>query len=288
LKIKSLTKHFGAEIIGIDISSALDNDAFNKISNAFYKYSVLLFRDQNLSEEKHVAFTQRFGPLISITESVPSVSSDPNNVNHWLIRFSNVDENGSIIPPDSKEMIGMFNANALWHSDGSFKKNPDKGSVLYAEQIPPEKGETELASLRAAYSDLPNHRKIELEGLMAEHSFAHSRRNFDLDEAAKSIIDKYPPAEHPLVRTIPETGEKSLFVASHASHVIGWPLDKGENFINELMEFSTQKRFRYSHQWNPGDLLMWDNRCCLHRGKPWDSGKYKRVMRRTTLMGQAE
>jgi alpha-ketoglutarate-dependent 2,4-dichlorophenoxyacetate dioxygenase len=283
-----LTKHFGAEIIGIDLSSTLNNDVFEKISSVFYKYSVLLFRDQHLSKEKHVEFTRRFGSLISITDAVPLAISNPNSVDHWFIRFSNVDENGSIRPSDSEQMINTFNANALWHSDGSFKKNPDKASVLYAEEVPPEQGETEFASLRAAYSSLPDKKKIELEGLVAGHSFFHSRRYFVVDDAAQSIIDKNPPAEHPIVHVISETGDKSLFISSHASHVIGWSIDKGESLINELMEFSTQKRFRYLHEWKQGDLIMWDNRCCLHRGKPWNSDKYKREMRRTTLMGQSQ
>ena len=263
----------------------MTDEVFEQISQIFYQYSVLLFRDQAIDEEQQVAFTRRFGPLISLSDAVPSAVSDPGSVEHWLIRFSNVDKNGELIPPDSKQMINMFNANALWHSDGSFKKNPDKASALYMEEAPPEKGETELASMRAAYAALPEARKSELDGLVAEHSFAHSRKGFELDEASKSIINKYPPVPHPIVLTIPETGKKSLFIASHASHVIGWPAEKGSELINELVTFATEPGFHYLHQWKSNDLLMWDNRACLHRGRPWDSSKYKRIARRTTIRG---
>ena len=201
------------------------------------------------------------------------------------MRFSNLDENGELLPSDHPIIVNVFQANALWHIDGSFRKNPDRISMLVMDECPPEKGETEYTSLRAAYEALSEERKLELEGLRAEHSFAHSRKDFEVNEAAQSIIEKYPPVEHPIVWTIPETGKKSLFVASHTSNVVGWPRLKGEKLIGELMAYCTEPRFRYTHHWRPNDVLLWDNRVCLHRGRPWDSGKYKRVLRRTTVVG---
>ncbi len=282
---RPLTDLFGAEIIGFDLSAPLSDEDFQKLEKTFYEKSVLLFRDQILEEQAHIDFTRRFGPLIPITYLVPNLKVDPESSDHWLVWFSNLDENGELLPSDDPRMVNTFNANALWHIDGSFRKNPDKVSMLVMEESPPEEGETQFTSLPAAYEALPENRKLELEGLKAEHSFAHSRMGFELTDATQSIIDKYPPVEHPIVRTIPETGKKSLFVASHTSHVVGWPQSDGEALIDELMACCTEPRFRYTHHWKPNDVLIWDNRACLHRGRPWDSGRYKRILRRTTVVG---
>ena len=267
------------------MSAPIADEEFEEIRETFYDNSVLLFRDQNFDDWPHIEFTRRFGPLIPMTVLVPNSNSEPESADHWQLRFSNLGENGELLPSDHPIIVNVFQANALWHVDGSFRENPDKISMLAMEECPPEKGETEYTSLRAAYEALPEERKSELEGLRLEHSFAHSRRDFEVNEAAQSIIDKNPPVEHPVVWTIPETGKKSLFVASHASHVVGWPRRKGEEFINELMAYCTEPKFRYTHHWRPNDVILWDNRACLHRGRPWDSGKYKRIMRRATVVG---
>ena len=148
-----------------------------------------------------------------------------------------------------------------------------------------ERGETEFASLGAAYAALPEERKSELTGLVAEHSMAHSREQIAPGIMTDEWLKETPPVEHALVRTIPETGEKALHVGSYASRIIGWPLEKGRALLQELLEWSTQRQFIYRHSWRTNDLVMWDNRSCLHRGRPWDGHSCKRIMHRTTLAG---
>ena len=151
-----------------------------------------------------------------------------------------------------------------------------KASLLSAKVVPPEGGETEYASLRAAYAALPEDRKSELEGLVAEHSMAYSREQIAPGAMTESWLKDTPPAQQVLVRTIPETGQKALYVGSYASQIIGWPLEKGRALLKELLEWSTQPQFVYEHTWRTNDLVIWDNRSCLHRGRPWDGRSYKR------------
>ncbi len=157
--------------------------------------------------------------------------------------------------------------------------------MLSAKVVPPRGGETEYASLRAAYAALPEPRKAQLERLVAEHSMAHSRAQIAPGLMSDAFRKETPPVRQVLVRTIPETGEKALYVGSYASHIIGWEREKGSALLEELLEWSTQPRFVYRHRWKTNDLVMWDNRTCLHRGRPWDNRVYKRIMHRTTLAG---
>ena len=175
--------------------------------------------------------------------------------------------------------------NSLWHSDGSFRKVPLRGSLLSAKEVPPAGGETEYASLRAAWASLPDERKALIEDLVAEHSIAWSRQQIAPGLMDDEFLKDTPPALHPLVRTIPESGEKVLLVGSYATHIVGWPVEKGRALLAELLEWATQPRFVYRHEWRRHDLVMWDNVSCLHRGRPWD-GRHRRVMHRTTLAMQ--
>ena len=200
------------------------------------------------------------------------------------VRVDEHDENGQIIPPDDTRSLYQA-GNTLWHSDGSFKSVPLRASLLSAKIVPPADGETEYASLRAAYAALPEDKRASLEGLVAEHSMAHSRAQIAPHLMSEAFKKETPAVKHVLVRTIPETGEKALYVGSYASHIIGWPIERGATLLKELLEWSTQPQFVYQHKWRINDLVMWDNRSCLHRGRPWDNGTYKRIMHRTTLAG---
>jgi len=278
ITIHKLTDHFAAEIFGVDLASPFDEATFGQIRDAFYKYSVLVFHDQDLDDTRHIAFSERFGPL------EPTMKNDPSGGGGPIVNISNIDEKGEIIPPEDKRMV-YNSGNMLWHSDSSFKRVPARASLLYAREVPPEGGETEYASMRAAYAALPDGKKAMLEGLVAEHSLAYSRSLIAPDLLSQAFKDEVPPVRQILVRTIPETEEKTLFIGSHASHIIGWPVEKGRVLLKELLEWTTQPQFVYQHKWRPKDLVMWDNRCCLHRGRPWDGRKYRRVMRRTTIAG---
>jgi len=276
--INTLEEHIGAEVQGVDIASPVDEATFTQLREALYKHSVLVFHDQEITDEQHVAFSEGFGPLQLTLPSDPYGGGGPIN------RITNVDDNGDIIPADdtrSKYQAG----NMLWHSDGSFKEIPLKASLLSAKVLPPSGGETEYASLRAAYANLPENRKNELEGLIAEHSMAYSRAQIAPDLMTKEFLKETPPVQHVVVRTIPETGEKALYVGSYASHIIGWPIEKGRALLQELLEWATQPQYVYPHEWKVNDLVIWDNRSCLHRGRPWEFGEYKRILHRTTLAG---
>jgi alpha-ketoglutarate-dependent 2,4-dichlorophenoxyacetate dioxygenase len=277
--INKLSNHFAAEVLGVDLRNLIDDDTFKQIRDAFYEHSVLVFRDQDINDEQQVAFSQRFGSLES------SVKNNPyRGGGEFVIVLSNVNKKGEIVPPDSDKMR-FLSGNMLWHSDSSFKRIPAKASLLSGREVPPEGGETEYASMRAAYASLPDEKKVLLEGLIAIHDYSYSRGQVAPDLLTQALKDEIPPVPQILIRTIPETGEKTLFIGSHASYIIGWSIEKSRALLKELLEWTTQPRFVYQHKWRRKDLVMWDNRCCLHRGRPWDGRKYRRVMHRTTLAG---
>ena len=277
ITIKKLAEHIGAEVEGVDTTSSIDEDTLQQLRDAFSKYSVLVFHDQDTTDRQQVAFSERFG---RIEMSLPN---DPLG-DGAIFRISNVGENGQIIPPEDPRALYTA-GNMLWHSDGSFRRVPLRASLLSAKVVPPSGGETEYASLRAAYVTLPEEKKLALRELIAEHSMAHSREQIAPNLLTKSFLDEVPPVMQRVVRTIPETGERVLFVGSYASHIIGWPKERGSALLKELLEWATQPQFVYQHKWRVNDLVMWDNRYCLHRGRPWDSGNHKRIMHRTTLSG---
>ncbi|MBI86134.1 MAG: 2,4-dichlorophenoxyacetate dioxygenase [Planctomycetaceae bacterium] len=279
IKINRLEGCIGAEVEGVDITGPIDAQTYLQLQDALDEHIVLVFHDQDITDAQQVIFSERFGPLEM------SLPSDPFGGGGPVFNIANVDADGQIRP--AEDPLTLYQSgNLLWHSDGSFREVPLQTSFLSAKVIPPEGGETEFSSLRAAYAALPSEKKVLLEGLVAEHSMAHSRARIAPNLLSKSFQDEVPPVRHLLVRTISATGEKVHFVGSYASHVIGWPFEKGRDLLQELLQWSTQPQFVYRHQWRVNDLVMWDNRLSLHRGRPWDVGKYKRIMHRTTLAGE--
>ena len=278
LTIRKLEQHIGAEVQGIDITSPIDAETFDKLRGALCEYAVLVFHEQDITDEQHVAFSEGFAPLEMTMANDPIGDGGPIGV------ISNLDENGDIIPPEDSRTLYTV-ANTLWHSDGSFKRVPLRGSLLSAKVIPPEGGETEFASLTAAYAALPEQQKADIEGLIAEHSIAHSRAQISPNLMDEAFQKDTPPVNQRLVRTIPETGKKALLVGSYTTRVHGLPIEEGKALLKDLLEWSTQPQFVYRHTWRMNDLVVYDNRCCLHRGRSWDRGKYKRVLHRTTLAG---
>ncbi len=277
LTIKKLHPLFVAEVTGVDLSKQLDDKTFAEIQDAFEEYSILVFRNQNITDAEQVAFSQRFGSLEPMLKGSMGDGTP-------IANLSNVDpETGAIIPSTDKRMI-RNTANMLWHSDSSFKRVPALASLLSGREVPPEGGETEFATMRAAYADLPDDRKQGLEDLIVEHSFEYSRGKIDPEMLNQDQRDEVPPVPHVLIRDNPVHGRKSLYVGSHASRILGRPVEEGRALLEELLDWATQQKYRYLHKWQPKDLVMWDNRCVLHRGRPWDF-KYRRVMRRTTVAG---
>jgi alpha-ketoglutarate-dependent 2,4-dichlorophenoxyacetate dioxygenase len=278
--ITPLTPVFGAEIAGVDAAKPLSAAEFRPIREAFEEYSVILLRDQTFDDQTQIAFSKLFGPLEI------SISANPAGGTPFA-RQSNIDmASGALIPKDDRRMRYQL-GNYLWHSDSSFKQVPSLCSLLSAREVPPEGGNTEFASMRAAYAALAPDVQRRLEGLVAVHSLAYSRARIDPTVLSPNQRQEVPAVRQLMVRANPVNGRKALFIGAHASHVDGWPIAEGRQFTAELMEFATQPRFTYSHRWRPGDIIIWDNRAVLHRATHYDAVKYRRLMQRTTVAGEA-
>jgi alpha-ketoglutarate-dependent 2,4-dichlorophenoxyacetate dioxygenase len=271
---------FVARLTGLDLSRPLDDGDFGEVREAFHRYAVVVFPEQVLTDDQQIAFSERFGPLeVSLRKDRPRRIDNPR-----VSDISNVDEKDLLFDPDDERAI--YNAgNRLWHSDSSFKRVPAMASLLSGREVPPEGGETEYADLRAAWDALPAERKHGLEGLVAEHSFVYSRGLIGYDQFTEAERAAVPPVPQAVVRTHPATGRKSLYLGSHASHIVGRPVEEGRALLRDLLDFATQPQFVYRHVWRRHDLVMWDNRCALHRGRPWDEQRHRRVMHRTTVAG---
>jgi len=284
--IKPLHPLFVAELRGLDLSRDIDLKTQQAIEHAMDEYAVCVLPEQKLDDERQIAFSQLYGPLenASAVKAQRRAGVIGTRVRHAeIFDVSNLDENGNIMAANDDRWVYRL-ANELWHSDSSFRQRSSTWSLLHARIVPPSGGDTYFADTRAAYDALPAAMKQKIEGLVAEHSIWHSRAQrggyvpSDEERAAR------PPARHPLVRRHPGSGRKALFIASHASHIIGWPADEGRALLDELMAFATQPRFVYAHKWSVGDLVIWDNRCTMHRASPFPSDQHKREMHRTTII----
>lgn len=200
-------------------------------------------------------------------------------------RQSNLDiKTGDVIPPEDRRMVYQL-ANMLWHSDSSFKPVPSLCSLLSARIVPPEGGATEFASTRCAYPALPDGLKQRVKDAVAVHDFSWSRDQVRPGFFTEKERAEYPPVRHPLVRRNPVNGREALFLGAHASHIVGLSVEGGRALLKELLEHVTQPQFCYRHEWQEGDLIIWDNRCVLHRATPFDTTRHKRLMQRTTVSG---
>lgn len=280
ITVTRLTPCFAARIDGADIRRPLDEPTWAGIRAAFEEHSVLVFRGQPLDDDAQIAFSRRFGGL-EVTRSINPAAGTP------FARQSNLDiKTGEVIPPDDRRMIYQI-ANMFWHSDSSFKPVPSLCSLLSARIVPPEGGATDFASARAAYPSLPEPLARRVANAVAVHDFSWSRDQVRPGFFTDKERAEYPPVQHPLVRTNPVNGRKSLFLGAHASHVVGLPPEEGRALLKELLDHVTQPQFRYRHEWQEGDLVVWDNRCVLHRATPYDTTRHKRFMQRTTVSGDA-
>lgn len=278
ITVTRLSPCFAARIDGADISRPLDEATWATIRAAFDEHSVLLFRGAALDDETQVAFSLRFGAL-EVTRSMNPAAGTP------FARQSNLDiKTGQVIPAEDRRMVYQL-ANMLWHSDSSFKPVPSLCSILTGRIVPPEGGATEFASGRAAYPSLPEELKRRVEHAVVVHDFSWSRDQvrpgfFTAEERAV-----YPPVRHRLVRVNPVNGRRALFLGAHASHVEGLPMDEGRVLLRALLDHVTQPEFVYRHEWQAGDLVIWDNRCVLHRATAYDTERHQRLMQRTTIGG---
>jgi alpha-ketoglutarate-dependent 2,4-dichlorophenoxyacetate dioxygenase len=277
IELTPLHSCLGAEVCGVDLTRPVIPEVFAEIDAAFNRYGILVFPKQSVTDEQQLAFSRLFGPL----EVNPNYAGAKMRLRPDIADISNLDAEGRVLARDDRR--NLFNiGNQLWHTDSSFKRIPAKCSLLSARELPGSGGETEFADLRAAWDALPAARKAQLEGLVVEHSIFRSRSQIGFADFNDEISMELPPVPQALVRHHPASGRTSLYLASHASHIIGRPVEEGRALIEELIAFATQPQFVYQHRWTVGDLVIWDNRCTMHRGRPYDDTQ-RRVLHRTTV-----
>ena len=275
-----VTPGFVAEVGDVDLSRPVAAPDLLAIREAFAQYAVLIFPNQNLSEDQHLDFARLFGPLettIAIYRGEARL-----RLREEFADVSNLDHNNELWGEESRVRLFQL-GNRLWHTDSSFKRLPALASLLYARSIPPVGGHTEFADERAAYDALPDDMKRRLASLVAEHSIFNSRARLGFSNFNDDERRAMPPVPQVIVRTIPESGRKSLYLASHAGRILGMPDAEGRALIDQLVAHATQRQFVYTHRWRVHDLVMWDNRCTMHRGTEFDDLRWKRDVQRATV-----
>jgi alpha-ketoglutarate-dependent 2,4-dichlorophenoxyacetate dioxygenase len=283
MRITPLQPHLAARVDDVDLTAPLDETAFRQILDAFEQHSVLVFQDQPLTDEQQMAFTRRFGPLETTIKS----AGKENRYNEHLVDLSNLDPDaGNRLMDWSDRRMLYQSGNQLWHSDSSFKPVPAHASLLSAREVPPVGGETQFAGLRHAWATLPVATQRRLDGRVAVHSILYSRSTI-----ASGLFDPeherdLPPVRQALVRANPAHGRKAIYIGSHAWYIEGLEYDESRRLLDDLLAHATRPEGIYEHQWRQFDLVMWDNRAVLHRGRPWDAARHRRVMRRTTVAGE--
>ena len=273
---------FIGEVSGIDLTQQLTEEEVSAIHAGMDRFGVLVFHDQHLDDEQQISFSRQLGMLEEATGDI--MSKKDRRLGMELNDISNLDKNGELLPRDDRRrLFGL--GNMLWHSDSSFKEVPAKYSMLSARKIPATGGNTEFADMRAAYDALDGETKREVQDLICLHSQIFSRGILGFDDFTDDERAKWAPVSQRLVRRHPNTGRLSLYLASHAGGIEGWPMPEARSFLRDLNEHATQRQFVYAHVWRPWDLVMWDNRVTMHRARRYDP-KEVRDMRRTTLTNE--
>ena len=278
-------RHFVGEVGPISLRDTHDEDVLAEIRGGMDKYAVLVFRDQQFSDEEQVDFAKRLdGELHSKTGAAALGKSRLGT--EAISDISNINGDGSLQPADNRARLYSL-GNRLWHTDASFQDPSGRYSMLHARELPPMDADTMFADMRAGYDALDDATKAQLEGLECHHSIAHSRMTlgFEFSDEEKA---KLQGAYHPLIRTLPRSGRKSLYLASHAAAITGIPLPEARVMIRELMDHATQPEFVHAHRWQDNDLVIWDNRATMHRATSFDDVNYKRELRRVTTLDLAE
>jgi alpha-ketoglutarate-dependent 2,4-dichlorophenoxyacetate dioxygenase len=275
-----VTQHFAAEIGDVDLAADISTDDLAAIKQAFATYAVLVFPHQQLSPQQHLDFAGRFGPLETTIRVFRTEQS--LRIREEFADVSNLDADNHPWAKDSRQRMFQM-GNRLWHTDSSFKRLPARASLLYARSIPPVGGRTEFADCRAAYDALTDDIKCRLTAMIAEHSIFTSRARLGFVDFSEEERRELPPVPQVLVRTIAESGRKTLYLASHAGRILGMPPAAGRALIDALIAHATSPQFVYTHRWRVDDLVMWDNRCTMHRGTPFDDLRWKRDVQRATV-----
>lgn len=287
MQVNKLHDIFAAELIGADLAGEPADELIDLVQSLMDEHAVLCIRGQgHISDADHLRFARAFGPL-ELPPGYDARKDQPSRIAHELYDASNLDSDGEIIDPDSPR-AKFSKGNELFHADSSFNDMPSKWSVLRGVIVPPEKGDTQFVDLRHVYDELPQEMKDRIEGLVAQHSFAASRIKGGVTaEEAERIRQAMPGAMQPMVRISPN-GRKTLFIASHAFRIEGMDDAEGQALLEELLAFASQPKYVYAHKWQQGDMLIWDNRCTLHRGTEYDYRRYKRDLRRANVNESGE
>ena len=282
--IRQLHPLFVGEVSGMDLSRPLDKAAMRALWKAIDCYAVLVFHDQRLSDEELRDFAGKFGKL-EIGRSAAEGGKRRLALRE-IGDISNLDEEGRLRARDDRRRLDSL-GNRVWHTDASYMPVPVVLGMLHAVAVPPTSalggGETEFGDMRAAYDALPEAMKKAIDGLVAEHDLFWSRGQIGFTEFLPGECEKYPPTQQRLVRRHPGSQRKALYLSAHASHVVGWPVPEGRILLYDLNLHATRPEFVYSHKWRVGDLVIWDNRCTMHRGRPHDDSHPRDLRRATTL-----
>ncbi len=279
LHSEKLHPDFGVRVTGLDLNSDLTDEIVGEIKTAIDDHSVVCFPDQDFDDDRQVAFTRLFG------EPEPDhVALGQEGRINYLGTIGNITDDGAKLGNSDKKTI-FSTGNNMWHSDSSFREVPSFISVMSVYEVPDEGGETEFASARAGYARLSDEEKARIEDLIVIHNYVFSRSKVAPDAVTPSHAASLPPVKQKLVRTNPGNGAKNYYVGSHAETVIGWGEQESRELIDGLLENMTRPEDIYRHNWQPGEVVIWDNRCLLHRGCGYDADKYRRYMRQTRVTG---
>jgi alpha-ketoglutarate-dependent 2,4-dichlorophenoxyacetate dioxygenase len=271
---------FAARAEGFDLRRPLSEADRAEIEAAMDRYAVLVFPAPGLDDDQQMAFAERFGP---VEQTRATVDASKQRLKHGAMNdISNLDEKGEILAADDRRRFFAL-GNRLWHSDSSFKATPAKYSLLHARSIPPEGGETEFADTRVAWETLPAAQQAQLRDLVCEHSLIYSRAQLGFADYTEAERRQFAPVPQRLVRRHHGSGRVALFLSSHIGRIQGMPTPEAMMLIRDLLEHATHPERVYVHRWQVGDLVMWDNRCTLHRGRAYDDRRHPRDMRRVTL-----
>ncbi|MDC6452010.1 TauD/TfdA family dioxygenase [Alphaproteobacteria bacterium] len=277
MKINKLGAFIGVEIKDLDVTNIQDKKVINEILELLSEFSVVIIRNQNISDDEHIRFSEFFGEL-----ELTKVGTDGSGSK--LIILRNFDEDGNIVPPSDRQRLNNL-ANQEWHSDSSFKKIPSKMSLLSAKMIPSKGGNTEFLSMRAVYNSLPDDLKLMIEDKFCWHDYSHGRSKIDPNLVTPQERKALPPVKQKLVLKSNKHG-KSLYLGAHCSKVDGMNEKDSAELLNNILQYTNDQKLVYSHVWEPHDLIMWDNRAVLHRATPIKGKVEKRLMVRTTVAGE--
>ena len=281
MEVIPLGPGFGVELRGVSmVDVATDDSAYRAVRAAFEQHSVLLFRDQEIADDIQIAFSRAFGPLELTKLGAVGAGS-------FYSRLTNIGPAGEIVPPDHRQ-VQVARANQLWHTDSSFKKIPALASVLSARTIPDHGGDTEFVSTRLAWERLPEKTRAELRNRVFVHAFATSRDQIHPELMTPAERAVLPPVRWRSSWRNPVVDRRALYIASHAGAVEGMNDNEGKSLLASLMEEATKPEYVYAHRWRQGDVIMWDNRATMHRGRPWPYDKVRSMIRTTISSTDAD